>query len=141
MKAAAHRIDQHVRRLEVGGGLRVTLTPALQSRERVIFFLRPRDLDQRMFRDAAFRRLHARRLAGLLSVMRWPRRVAESLVLVAGRELEQRVDRARVTVDVGVTIAEVGIWRNMISPDNAERRANLDYAAERLALADAVGAK
>ena len=40
-----------------------------------------------------------------------------------------------------VMIAEVGIWRNLISPDDAERKANLDYAAERLALADAVGAK
>lgn len=40
-----------------------------------------------------------------------------------------------------VIIAEVGIWRNLISPDDAERKANLDYAAERLALADAVGAK
>jgi sugar phosphate isomerase/epimerase len=41
---------------------------------------------------------------------------------------------------VDVTIAEVGIWRNLITPDESTRKANLDYAAERLALADEVGA-
>ena len=39
-----------------------------------------------------------------------------------------------------VALAEIGIWRNLVSPDEAERRVNLDYAAERLAIADAVGA-
>jgi sugar phosphate isomerase/epimerase len=39
-----------------------------------------------------------------------------------------------------VTIAEVGIWRNLITPDDAERKANLDHAIECLALADEVGA-
>ena len=40
-----------------------------------------------------------------------------------------------------VMLAEIGIWRNLITPDDAVRKAHLDYAAERLAVADAVGAK
>ncbi len=40
-----------------------------------------------------------------------------------------------------VTIAEVGAWKNMLDPDAAIRRSNLDYVAGRLALADAVGAR
>lgn len=40
-----------------------------------------------------------------------------------------------------VTLAEVGIWRNLVTRDNAVRKAHRDYAAEKLAIADAVGAK
>src|SRR6185312_13230038 len=40
-----------------------------------------------------------------------------------------------------VVLAEIGIWRNLITPDEAVRRAHLDYACERLAIADAVGAR
>lgn len=40
-----------------------------------------------------------------------------------------------------VVIAEVGAWKNMLDPDPAARKANIDYVAERLALADAVGAR
>lgn len=39
-----------------------------------------------------------------------------------------------------VTIAEVGIWRNLITPDDAVRKTHLEFAAEKLAVADAVGA-
>lgn len=39
-----------------------------------------------------------------------------------------------------VTLAEVGIWRNLVSPDEAVRKDNLAYAADKLAVADAVGA-
>jgi sugar phosphate isomerase/epimerase len=39
-----------------------------------------------------------------------------------------------------VVLAEIGIWRNLVSPDEAVRKANLAYAIERLAIADAVGA-
>lgn len=39
-----------------------------------------------------------------------------------------------------VVIAEVGAWCNIIGPDEAERRRNLAYVCERLALADEVGA-
>jgi sugar phosphate isomerase/epimerase len=40
-----------------------------------------------------------------------------------------------------VVIAEVGAWKNMLEPDAATRKGNLDYVVERLALADAVGAR
>lgn len=39
-----------------------------------------------------------------------------------------------------VALAEIGIWRNLIDPDPVKRQANLDYAVERLAIAEAVGA-
>jgi sugar phosphate isomerase/epimerase len=39
-----------------------------------------------------------------------------------------------------VVLAEIGIWRNLITPDDAVRKANLEYAADKLAVADAVGA-
>ena len=40
-----------------------------------------------------------------------------------------------------VVIAEVGAWKNMLDPDPSARKANLDYVTDRLALADAVGAR
>jgi sugar phosphate isomerase/epimerase len=40
-----------------------------------------------------------------------------------------------------VAIAEVGAWKNMLDPDAAKRKENLDYVTERCALADAVGAR
>ncbi len=40
-----------------------------------------------------------------------------------------------------VVIAEVGAWRNMLDPDPANRTANLGYVTDRLALAEAVGAR
>jgi sugar phosphate isomerase/epimerase len=40
-----------------------------------------------------------------------------------------------------VVIAEVGAWRNMLDPDAQKRRDNLHYVSERLALAEAVGAR
>lgn len=40
-----------------------------------------------------------------------------------------------------VVIAEVGAWVNMLDPDAEKRRRNLAYVTERLALADAVGAR
>lgn len=41
----------------------------------------------------------------------------------------------------GVVIAEVGAWRNLIPPDEKERKAAIDWACERVALADEVGAR
>ncbi|MCQ2518904.1 MAG: sugar phosphate isomerase/epimerase [Lachnospiraceae bacterium] len=38
-------------------------------------------------------------------------------------------------------IAEVGIWRNAISPDKAEQKKNLEYSINQLALADKIGAR
>src|SRR5438046_964547 len=40
-----------------------------------------------------------------------------------------------------VVIAEVGAWCNMLDPDDEKRRQNLAYVTERMALADAVGAR
>jgi len=40
-----------------------------------------------------------------------------------------------------VVIAEVGAWRNMLDPDAQKRRENLRYVIDRLALAEAVGAR
>ena len=40
-----------------------------------------------------------------------------------------------------VCIAEVGAWKNMLDPDAAKRRENLEYVVERCALAEAVGAR
>lgn len=40
-----------------------------------------------------------------------------------------------------VVIAEVGAWVNMLDPDPVKRRENLRFVAERLALAEAVGAR
>ena len=40
-----------------------------------------------------------------------------------------------------VVIAEVGAWVNMLDPDAEKRRANLAYVVERMALAEAVGAR
>jgi sugar phosphate isomerase/epimerase len=40
-----------------------------------------------------------------------------------------------------VVIAEVGAWVNMLDPDTEKRAKNLHYVAERLALAEAVGAR
>ena len=40
-----------------------------------------------------------------------------------------------------VAIAEVGAWRNMLDPDSGKREENLKYVTERLALAEALGAR
>ena len=56
-------------------------------------------------------------------------------------------DHDRVTAIVNefgkrdVVIAEVGAWKNMLDPDADKRRANLTYVTERLALAEALGAR
>src|SRR5665213_4203234 len=43
--------------------------------------------------------------------------------------------------DEDIMIAEVAAWSNVSAPEAAKRQANLDYAIDRLALADEVGAK
>lgn len=40
-----------------------------------------------------------------------------------------------------VVIAEVGAWKNILDPDPAKRKDNLQYVISRLALAEAVGAR
>ena len=41
----------------------------------------------------------------------------------------------------GLTIAEVGIWRNALAADPDERKANMDYCVNQLRLADFLGAR
>ena len=41
----------------------------------------------------------------------------------------------------GLMIAEVGIWRNTMSPDADERKANIDYAVNQFRLADFLNAR
>jgi sugar phosphate isomerase/epimerase len=43
--------------------------------------------------------------------------------------------------EADVVIAEVGAWKNMLDPDAAVRKSNLEYVTDRLALADSVGAR
>lgn len=43
--------------------------------------------------------------------------------------------------EFGLSIAEVGIWRNALSQDPSERKANIDYCVEQLRLADYLGAR
>jgi sugar phosphate isomerase/epimerase len=56
-------------------------------------------------------------------------------------------DRERINAvtkayrDADVVIAEVGAWKNMLDPDPAKRKANLQYVTERCALAEAVAAR
>jgi sugar phosphate isomerase/epimerase len=40
-----------------------------------------------------------------------------------------------------VVIAEVGAWKNMLDPDPVKRKSNITYVTERLALAEALGAR
>lgn len=58
-------------------------------------------------------------------------------------ELDEK-DRIKAIVkefsNQDVVIAEVGAWVNMLDPDPRQRRKNLDYVEQRLALAEEVGA-
>jgi sugar phosphate isomerase/epimerase len=40
-----------------------------------------------------------------------------------------------------VVIAEVGAWKNMLDPDPVKRKENFDYVTDRMALAEAIGAR
>jgi sugar phosphate isomerase/epimerase len=57
----------------------------------------------------------------------------------ADREKTRAIESAFAAENV--MIAEVGAWTNMLEPDAEKRRANMQFVAERLALADAVGAR
>ena len=56
-----------------------------------------------------------------------------------------KIDDAKATREAyaaeNVVIAEVGAWKNMLDPNDEVRKANVAYVIERLALADAVGAR
>ncbi len=72
------------------------------------------------------------------------RRLGYSAAYCPSAETNQ-AERIRAIRDAfakeNVAIAEVGAWKNMLDPDAAARKANLAYVTERLALADAVGAR
>ena len=42
--------------------------------------------------------------------------------------------------EAGLTIAEVGVWRNTLAADPDEREKWIDYAVRQLRMADAIGA-
>ncbi|MBR4305614.1 MAG: sugar phosphate isomerase/epimerase [Ruminiclostridium sp.] len=47
---------------------------------------------------------------------------------------------AEAAKEQGLTIAEVGIWNNMLDPDKEKRKQNIDYNIRQLILADEIGA-
>lgn len=54
----------------------------------------------------------------------------------------ERVEEyVRAAKEHDLKIAEVGIWRNALSADPAEKKKNLDYSIAQLALADRIGAR
>ncbi len=55
------------------------------------------------------------------------------------RERLREIEKAFAAEDV--VIAEVGAWANLLDPDEAKRKKNFEYVRDRLALADAVGAR
>src|SRR5262245_44167666 len=104
--------------------VRMPRLPSLEPGERIILASCPRDLDQRVHRNAPSsrrrltsrrryyapraRRLHARRLAWLLTILRGPRRIAEAVALITRREIEERFERAYPEIDSGMPIANLG---------------------------------
>jgi len=60
---------------------------------------------------------------------------------VAIGDTQRLADIEKAFAAANVMIGEIGIWRNLITPDDAVRKAHLEFAAEKLAVADAVGAK
>jgi len=62
-------------------------------------------------------------------------------VSLIGADAKTLASWEKAFAEQDVMLAEVGIWRNLIDPDPVKRKAELDYAAQCLALADAVGAR
>ncbi|MCR4792934.1 MAG: sugar phosphate isomerase/epimerase [Lachnospiraceae bacterium] len=61
---------------------------------------------------------------------------------VQSNESEDRIISYKEAAEKsGLMIAEVGIWRNALSPDPDERKKNMDYCVEQLRLADFLGAR
>lgn len=56
-------------------------------------------------------------------------------------DTERLADIRKAFAEAKVPIAEIGIWRNLVATDDATRKANRDYAAECLAIAEEVGAR
>ena len=127
--ATAHRVDQDVGRLELRPYRGMLRLPAFQARHRLVLAGRARDLDQRLGAlpsssgpaGLAWRRrsrsgpgpgatplgrLDPRGLAGLLLVVRRPRRVGQARRLVPGRQLEQPVQRPGRLVHLRPRVAD-----------------------------------
>ena len=64
--------------------------------------------------------------------------VPSSLTMADGKLL---ADWEKAFAAADVVLAEIGIWRNLSTPDGTTRKANLAFAAEKLAVADAVGGR
>ncbi len=61
---------------------------------------------------------------------------------VQSNEPENKIIAYKDAADkAGLSIAEVGIWRNALSPDPGEKTANMDYCVEQLRLADFLHAR
>ncbi len=61
---------------------------------------------------------------------------------VQSNEPEQKILAYKEAAEkAGLTIAEVGIWRNAMAADPVERKSNRDYCVEQLRLADFLGAR
>ena len=61
---------------------------------------------------------------------------------VQSNEDEKKIIAYKDAADkAGLSIAEVGIWRNALAADPDERRKNMDYCVEQLRLADFLGAR
>ncbi len=61
---------------------------------------------------------------------------------VQSNEPEKKIIAYKEAADkAGLSIAEVGIWRNALSLDDAEKKANMDYCVEQLRLADFLHAR
>ncbi len=57
-------------------------------------------------------------------------------------EPESRINEyVEAAKEKGLSIAEVGIWRNALSPDPDEREKNMDYCVRQLQMADRIGAR
>ena len=55
---------------------------------------------------------------------------------------DKKIDEyCKAAQEAGITIAEVGIWRNAIDADRDTANANLEYSIKQLALADKISAK
>ncbi|MCR4954206.1 MAG: sugar phosphate isomerase/epimerase [Treponema sp.] len=55
---------------------------------------------------------------------------------------EEKIDAYKNAAEkAGLTIAEVGIWRNTLAKDLDERERMIDYAVEQLKMADRIGAR
>jgi hypothetical protein len=86
----------------------VARCPAFESGKRILFALRAADLDQRMLRRTAPRRLHARRFIGSFLVLRRPWRVAQTIALMLRGQFEEAGERARMLVDALMPVTQLG---------------------------------